>query len=170
MAEWVGIDGQGSSSLIQAGIIETYDPSNPSLYNITPWWEILPASMKPITTISVNASDQITVTIDQIRGTNWAITLTDNTNGETFTTDQTYTGPGSSAEWIVEAPQTATAIQTTLAPYSPDVNFNSLRISGSDTSLTEAVMVQNGYQVSTPSGLTSNGFNVAYGNVAPAAP
>jgi hypothetical protein len=31
-------------------------------------------------------------------------------------------------------------------------------------------MVQNGNQTSTPSALTANGFNVAYGNVAPAPP
>ena len=45
----------------------------------------------------------MTVAINQVNGTQWGITLTDNTNGQSFTTDQTYTGPASTAEWIVEA-------------------------------------------------------------------
>ncbi len=170
MGEWVGIDGYSNSSLIQAGIGEYCDPNNPSLFYIKPWWEILPALSNPITSVSVAPGDQITVTIGQRSGTVWTITLTDNTNGETFTTYQTYTGPGSSAEWIVEAPTTANGIQTTLAPYSPNVNFNSIRVTGSYTTLTECIMVQNGYYVSTPSPLGSNGFSVAYGSVAPVAP
>jgi hypothetical protein len=167
MGEWVGIDGVGSSTVIQAGIGEYPDPSNPNLFYLQPWWETFPALPVNITTIAVAPGDQVTVTIGQISGTEWGITLTDNTNGESFTTDQTYTGPGSSAEWIVEAPGSPTK---TLAPYSPEVTFGDLRFSGSQTTLSEWIMVQSGAQVSTPSSLDSNGFNVAYGDVAPAAP
>jgi hypothetical protein len=119
--------------------------------------------------VSVAAGDEVTVTIGQINGAEWGITLTDDTNGESFTTDQTYTGPGSSAEWIVEAP-TLNGSLTTLAPFSPAVTFSDLRFVGTETTLTELVMLQYGVQVSTPSALDSNGFNVAYGGIAPAAP
>jgi hypothetical protein len=169
MAEWVGIDGVGISPLIQAGIDEYIDPSNLSLFYIRAWWEILPALQTPITSVSVAAGDEVTVTIGQINGAEWGITLTDDTNGESFTTDQTYTGPGSSAEWIVEAP-TLNGSLTTLAPFSPAVTFSDLRFVGTETTLTELVMLQYGVQVSTPSALDSNGFNVAYGGIAPAAP
>lgn len=168
MSEWVGIDGAGNSSLIQAGIRETVDPHNPSLFLIVPWWEILPAAETDIRSISVAPGDQITVAIEQISPGGWEITLSDDTNGETFTTDQAYTGPSASAEWIVEAP-TRGVSTTELATYSP-VTFSGLKVAGSDTTLTEAIMFQNGVQVSTPSPLTANGFGVAYGAVAPAAP
>ena len=165
MAEWVGIGGgNGGSSIIQAGIVEYSDPNNPNYFYIQPWWETYPAPPTNITTVSVAPGDQVTVTIEQVSGTDWAITLTDNTNGESFTTDQTYSGTDTSAEWIVEAPE------TTLAPYTPDVTFSDLGTAESNTTLTEWIMVQAGNQVSTPSALTSNGFNVAYGDVAPAGP
>ncbi|HUY09932.1 MAG TPA: G1 family glutamic endopeptidase [Candidatus Dormibacteraeota bacterium] len=166
-AEWVGIDGFTNTSLIQAGINEPYDASTKT-YVVQAWWEILPASATPIS-MTVSPGDSITVTIGQISGTDWAITLTDNTTAQTFTTDQTYTGPLTSAEWILEAP-TVSTVQSTLGPYSPDVTFTGLGISGPQSNLTEIIMVQNGVQVSTPSPLDSTGFNVAYGDVAPAPP
>jgi Peptidase A4 family/ell wall binding domain 2 (CWB2)/Putative Ig domain len=169
-SEWVGIDGLSLSSVIQAGISESFDPSNPNLFYIQPWWQVSPASTPvPITSVAVAVGDEITVTIGQVSGSEWGITLTDDTNGESFTTDQTYTGPGSSVEWIVEAP-TVSGATTTLAPYSPAVTFSDLRLGGTETALTEFVMTQAGIQVSTPSALTGNGFNVAYGSVAPPAP
>jgi hypothetical protein len=58
----------------------------------------------------------------------------------------------------------------TLAPYSPVVTFSDLGFSGSSTKLQEVVMVQSGNQVSTPSTLTPNGFNVAYGSTTPQPP
>lgn len=170
MAEWVGIDGDGNTSLIQAGIDELPNPNNASQFFIVPWWEILPAAQTDITTVSVSAGDQVTVTIDQISGTEWSITLTDDTNGQSFTTVQTYTGPGASAEWIVEAPYNSNGNQFTLAPYTPVVNFSDLGSTPVGSTEQEIIMVQANNQVSTPSALSSNGFNVAYGSVAPAAP
>jgi hypothetical protein len=166
----VGIDGLSLSSVIRAGISESFDPSNPNLFSIQPWWQVSPASTPvPITSVAVAVGDEITVTIGQVSASEWGITLTDDTNGQSFTTDQTYTGPGSSVEWIVEAP-TVSGATTTLAPYSPAVTFSDLRLGGTETGLTEFVMTQAGIQVSTPSALTGNGFNVAYGSVAPPAP
>jgi hypothetical protein len=169
LSEWVGVDGVNDTSLIQAGISEHIDPSNPDLVLVNPWWEILPAVETPIANIALAEGDEITVTIGQISGSDWGITLTNDTNGESFTTDQTYTGPGSSVEWILEAP-TDEGVQTTLAPYSPIITFSDLRFVGSDTTQIEVFMVQAGDQVSTPSALVSDSFNVAYGDVAPAAP
>ncbi|MHB8313606.1 MAG: G1 family glutamic endopeptidase, partial [Candidatus Dormibacteria bacterium] len=173
-AEWVGIDGYPptNTSLIQAGIDEPYDAST-NTYQIRAWWEILPAYptmvLIPAVDMSVATGNSITVTIGQISGTDWGITVTDDTTGQTFTTDQTYAGPLASAEWIVEAPGLNGAIET-LGGYTPDVTFSSLGITGSQTALDDCIMVQNGVQVSTPSALDATGFNVAYGDVAPPAP
>jgi hypothetical protein len=172
MSEWVGIGGVGNGTpLIQAGISEQIDPSNPNLVSLLPWWEVLPAfpTEVPIAGIALAEGDEITVTIGQISGTDWAITLTNDANGETYTTDQTFTGLGPTAEWIVEAPA-VDGSTTTLAPYSPAVSFSDLRIAPINTTIEDMVMVQAAGQVSTPSAFNSNGFNVAYGDVAPAAP
>ncbi|MHB1500010.1 MAG: G1 family glutamic endopeptidase [Candidatus Dormibacteria bacterium] len=168
MAEWAGIDGASNSNLIQAGIVETQDPSNPSNFYIVPWWEILPSPETPITTMTVAPGDLLTITIAQQSGSSWSISLLDTTNGQSFTTVQTYTGPLSSVEWIVEAPQVNGA-QSTLADYTT-TSFTNLAETGPISSEVESLMVQNGQQVSTPSSLTSSGFAVAYGPNAPAPP
>ena len=170
MSVWVGIDGgNGDNSLIQAGFNESPDSASPSGFVIQPWWEILPASETYINSVDIAAGDTVTVAIEQVNGTQWGITLTDNTNGQSFTTDQTYTGPASTAEWIVEA-LTVNGGVSTLAPYSPAVGFSDLGFVGSDTTLEEVVMMQGGVQVSTPSVLTTDGFDVAYGSSPPAGP
>ena len=160
----------GNDPLIQAGVDEYPDPNNSSLFYIQPWWEVVPAFPQiNITSVTVAAGDEVTVTIVQISGTTWGIELTDDTNGESFTTAQTYAGTGSTAEWIVEAPTVGGQI-VTLAPYSPVVDFSDLEITPVNTAVEELEMVQSGSLVSTPSALTSSGFNVAYGDIAPAAP
>ena len=166
-SEWVGIDGATNSYLIQAGVDEYYDPLTGYVY-LAAWWEILPAAETQIS-MGVLPGDSITVTVGQVSGSEWAIQIIDNTTGQTFLTDQTYTGPGASAEWIMEAPEVNGAIST-LAEYSPDVTFSGIRINGPETTITDIVMVQNNVQVSTPSGFTANGFAVAYGGTAPPPP
>ena len=167
MSEWVGVDGLYDTSLIQAGIQECPDPSDTSRFYIQPWWEMLPATQTNVA-MTVAPGNSMTVDIGQITGTNWGNTVTDNSTGRTFTIDQTYSGPLESAEWIVEAPQ-AGGSQTALAAYSA-TGFASIVATGAQTSLDEIVMDQNGVQVSTPLALVSGPFNVAYGDVPPAAP
>jgi hypothetical protein len=168
MSEWVGIDGFSDSSLIQAGIQEYPDPSDTDLFYIVPWWEILPANQTNISGLTIAPGNSITVNIGQLSGTTWAITLKDDSTGQNFTTDQSYSADLSSAEWIVEAPEDNES-PTQLADYSA-TGFSGMGITGTETALDEIVMVQNGVQVSTPSALVSGAFNIAYGDVAPAAP
>ncbi len=170
MSEWVGIGGgNGDSSLIQAGFNESPDPNNPNNFFVQPWWEILPSSETYITSVQIRPGDEVTVTLYHFTGYQWAITLTDDTDGQTFTTDQAYSGPASTAEWILEA-LTVGGTVTPLAPFSPAVTFSDLGFAGSVTKLEEVVMLQSGGQVSTPSPIDANGFNVAYGATAPQPP
>ncbi len=169
VSEWVGVDGASDSdtALIQAGVAESGDPQSPGGVSIQPWWEILPASETDISTVSVSAGDRVTVTIWQLSGSTWEINLTDDTNGQSYTTPpEQFTGTGSSAEWIVEAPaqcQSQNQCQLTpLVPYSPDVVFSNLGMSGPETSLDQLTMVQAGQDVSTPSALSSGQFSVSY--------
>ena len=171
LSEWVGIDGSDNGALIQAGVTEVPDPGNPAGFDLYAWWEVLPAANQPITTMTVSPGDEVSVTIGQVSGTNWEIRLTDVTNGQSYTQDVGYTGPGTSAEWIVEAPtDSQTRQQLPLAPYSPAVNFSGFSATGDSTAVSEVVMAQENQQVSTPCALTAAGFSVAYGATAPPAP
>ena len=170
-SEWVGIDGaNGPGPLIQAGVHETYDPNTNRVYT-SAWWEILPATETLIPSVLVTPGDSVTVTIWQASGTLWGITVADGTTGQSFTTDQTYTGPGTSAEWIVEAPtDSLTNAEDTLGAYNPPVTFSNLRMGGPETSLEADTMYQGGVAVSVPSALTSTGFTVSYTGSATPAP
>ena len=171
VSEWVGIDGSGNGSLIQAGVTEVPDTTTSVGPDVFAWWEVLPLASQPIATMAVNPGDEVSITISQVSGTSWAIHLTDGTNGQDYTQDVSYSGPGTSAEWVVEAPTDAQGDQQLpLAPYSPAVDFSGLSASGSSTALSEVVMDQEDQQVSTPSALTFAGFSVAYGATAPVAP
>ena len=190
MDEWVGIDGFNNAWLIQAGIMEsmlpcqgtTVDqtaPYNPNEFYICPWTFLIAngqAAQGPIPQLTIAPGDSVTVTIGQVSTSAcpsatecWGIRVQDNTTGQFSVTDQPYSGPGSSAEWIVEAPLVNGA-PAPLGDYSPEVTFSALGASGPAATLDEVIMVQNGVQVSTPSALDSTGFNVAYGDVAPPPP
>jgi hypothetical protein len=144
---------------------EQADPNSPSGVDYSPWWEILPATATPITTVTVNPGDKVTVTIWQVSGSTWEVNLTDDTTGESFSTPpEHYTGPGSTAEWVVEA-TTECRFQcrtSPLAPYSPAVTFSDLGMAGPQKSLDEITMVQGLGAVSTPSAMTLGGFSVSY--------
>ena len=166
VSEWVGVDGASSSdtSLIQAGVYESPDPANPAGFDVQAWWEILPAAETDITTVAVKAGDTVSVTLWELTATTWEINLTDVTNGQSFTTPpEQYRGPGSSAEWVVEAAAQCgfRCHLSPLAPYSPAVAFSDLGMTGPERSLEEITMVQ-GTNVATPSALTADRFSVAY--------
>ena len=161
---WVGIDGWDNQQLIQAGIDEEIDPVT-SRVDIWPWWEILPSASTPITTVSVSAGDQVTVSIWQVNGGQWEISLVDSTDGQSFSTLQSYSGAGQSAEWIVEAPENGqTRLIYPLAPYSPAVPFTNLGVAGADQSLDEITLAQGSpaANVSAPSAFSPSGFSVSY--------
>jgi hypothetical protein len=119
----------------------------------------------------VAAGDVVTVSIGQVSAGVWRISVTNDTTRQTFSTTESYAGPGGSAEWIVEAPvSAATGRIETLGQYTPSVTFSDLSTTGAQTSVTAEVMVQQGVTVSQPSTFTPAGFNVAYGAVAPDPP
>ncbi|HVC22677.1 MAG TPA: G1 family glutamic endopeptidase [Candidatus Dormibacteraeota bacterium] len=172
LSEWVGVDGYGNSSLIQAGVDEYPDASAAGGFDVMPWWEIVPAPETPISlATAVRPGDSLTVVIGQLSGTLWQITLTDNTTGHSFSTVQTYSGPGGTAEWIVEAPTDSSTGQVyPLASYSP-TTFSAISDNGPNSLETGLAIVQNGADVSSPSALGSGGtsFTMTYGSSNPVA-
>src|SRR5208282_654328 len=123
---WIGVDGFNDSDLIQTGTEEDYY-SGSAHYDA--WWEILPASETEIspTTYAVAPGDRMSASIWETSATSggrrhssghvWDITISDTTKGWTFSTSKAYTGPGTSAEWIMEAPEVGGSIAT-LAHYT----------------------------------------------------
>jgi len=170
VAEWVGLDGDSSSnpSVLQAGVAEDYDVGS-NRYLVHAWWESYPAPPHDVPVV-VNSGDRVTVKIAETGAALWTLTLADDTTGRSYTTVQTYTGPATSAEWIVEAPTDMRTNKVVPLPSYSDVTFTNLGVVGSEGPLTRVVMIANGVPISEPSPLTSAGFTVAHGSVVPAAP
>ncbi len=181
-AAWAGIDGFTNSDLIQAGTEQDFTGRSA---HYSAWWEILPAAETVIPSITVKPGDTITVSITKVSAGQWSITLTDKGSAAhaaqpSFTTTQSYSGPGASAEWILEAP-TVNGRQATLASYGSTA-FDPDAVNGVAPGLTAGSggeLVQGSFfrsqVVSIPSGPDtgpppSDGFAIGYGSNAPPAP
>jgi hypothetical protein len=168
-ALWVGIDGFSNGSLIQAGTEADYY-GGASHYSA--WWEILPAPAVRIRGLSVRAGDQVTVTIARASAGRWRITVTDARSGS-YTTTQRYAGPGTSAEWIEEAPVVA-GRATPLAIHGAVV-FDNATVNGRSPNLVAedgGAMIRRGVQSNTPSppDADANGFALAQQAIPPGSP
>jgi hypothetical protein len=201
---WVGVDGFNNDDLIQTGTEEDYY-SGGAHYDA--WWEILPASETEISQ-PVSPGDRMSASIYETSATTgstrgfgrhgssseheWVIDISDTTQGWNFSTTQGYSGPGASAEWVVEAPEVGNRIAT-LAHYaiSPPTGVGDFDNAGILSSIVSSgapaptyspaglnyqndsgVMIQNDVQVSTPGDpdTVDTAFNAAYGATAPSPP
>jgi hypothetical protein len=179
---WIGIDGDGNGDLIQTGTEQDWSSSTgqaPFAANYFAWWEILPYTATPIP-MSITPGDQMCASIGEI-GTSgqWTISLTNETSGGTFSTQQPYAGPADSAEWIVEAPFATDGSYNcgpcTLASYGL-TTFSQATEDGADPELTPT----NGLEMDQPLGTVvsipsdpdsyGNGFSLAYGSAQPLPP
>lgn len=169
-SDWVGIDGFNNSNLIQTGTESDFF-SGRAHYDA--WWEILPAAETVIPSINVSPGDKFSATITHGSGSSWTIKITDTSNGQSFTTNQSYGGPQTSAEWIEEAPTVGGRIAT-LANYGSTI-FDPGTVNGGNPGLAASdggTMVQHGVTVSTPSNpdKDTDGFTAAYGSAQPSPP
>jgi hypothetical protein len=100
-ATWVGIGGEHTRDLIQAGTEETVLSSGRIRYSA--WYEILPAPSRPVR-LTVSAGDTVTVSVNQDEPGIWSISFINQTTGGRYDRTVAYDSWLSSAEWIVEAP------------------------------------------------------------------
>ncbi len=121
---WIGIDGFANTDLIQTGTAHDWIQGKPVYYA---WWEILPATETMIPN-PVSPGDCMRGIITKLTRHSWCISLINLTKGWTFRTIQRYTGPQSSAEWIVEAPSVGGSIAS-MSRLSP-VAFRNCRLNG----------------------------------------
>jgi hypothetical protein len=181
-ATWTGIGGYNTSDLIQAGTGEQSAPNNPILGpQYYAWYELLPNSETPLTNCSgdpnctVTPGDSVSVTISNVSGNTWSISLTDSGKWS-WSQNVNYSSSESSAEWILEAP--TLVAQTILAPVGT-VHFGPTS-TYTDGSGTHTIAAGNPTQIdlgtgvvneATPSALASDGqsFNdCAYAQSCPA--
>lgn len=168
-SSWVGIDGFNNSDLIQTGTEQDFYSGQP---HYSAWWEILPAA-ETVIPDPVSPGDVMQASIAKQPSGLWLITLTDTTKGWTAQETESYSGPGTSAEWIQEAPTVGGRVAT-LADYGT-TTFDPGTANGANPGLVAAdggVMIQKRAQVSTPSlpDSDSDGFNISYGSSSPSAP
>lgn len=197
-ATWIGIDGFNNNSLIQTGTEQDVSSDGTPMYSA--WWTTSSNHFVEQTITNncttgntscghVAAGDAISATITETNTSTsaWSITIADGTQWS-FTESLTYTGQRASAEWIVEAPTVGGRIAT-LANYNSPLTFNpdtigAATINGSASpALTysdggEMVAVsgrgkfaqQQVVSIPSPPDSDADGFAIAYGMTAPAAP
>ena len=123
-ASWIGIDGDGSNDVFQAGIeCEVFRSGNSITRHIYPWWEWYPTPEVQITNFTVNPGDMVTMILCSTQGagsTTGTVFITNRTTGDSTSVSLTAPGNtklvGNSAEWIVEAP-TVGGSQSAIADY-----------------------------------------------------
>ena len=179
-AAWAGVDGFNNGSLIQTGTEQDYY-SGAAHY--AAWWTTSAQGFaeQPISE-PVSPGDPMSASISESNAStsSWAITLTDGSaaHGWSFTKTLTYTGPGTSAEWIMEAPTVGGRVAT-LAHYQSPTTLDPGTVNGASPLLKssnggELVARSKGRSivVSIPSVPDNDvdGFNISYGSSAPAAP
>ena len=176
---WIGIDGSNNGYIIQAGTDSNCDANGNANYDT--WWNVIndPQNPPPNTvscTTNINAGDSMFAEVKQVSGSTWAITIKDLTQSlDCSPSNQTYNGPYSSAEWIVERPANGyvnghytfwTLTNYNSAPFTngtqnganPNLNYST------DSAEMTSDGTQNGEVLSTPStpNSTTNGFTAYY--------
>jgi Peptidase A4 family len=163
-AIWVGIDGYSDSTVEQIGTEQ--DWTGGAVYYA--WYEMYPNASYRIP-YAVYPGDAMLGNVTYDNG-QFILTLSDSTQGWTFTTTQTASGAlRQSAEWVVEAPW--------LGKVLPLANFGTVTFTGASATLSgttgtisswpyDPITMVDGKATATPSPLSPDGssFTVTYGS------
>jgi Peptidase A4 family len=159
---WVGLDGADNHDLLQAGIAESDfatptnarpakwpEPEPPPFFcggpvRVFAWWEDLPS--RPVqVSLPVAVGDSVTVSIFKMSPGWWALAVHDITTKRSFFLVQPYSGPQTSVEWVVEAPQMMGLLgDGNPVPFSV-VNFRNLGAEGEARVLERCSFSSGGY-------------------------
>lgn len=161
-ATWIGIGGVTSGDLIQVGTDNIVSASGQ--VTTSAFYEMLPAVSQTVPGMTVTPGDSLSASLSEVSASQWTITITDLTNGQSYTNTVTYSSSNSSAEWIEEDPSTS---RNRLIPFDDfgEASFTSglTTLSGSsvnvaDSSALPITMVNNQDQpIATPSAIGSDG-------------
>lgn len=160
---WVGIDGDGTNSVEQTGTDADCSNGAPQYYA---WYEMYPKFPVNLSN-PVRPGDHINAEVKVSGKGNFALTISDTTQGWTFTTNQKSTKAKlGSAEWIAEAPSGSGGVLP-LANFGT-ISFTSCSANGVSISSNpnpDEIVMQSGSTVKAqPSALGSGGasFSVAW--------
>jgi len=103
---WVGLDGDGSSTVEQTGTSADCNGSSPSYYA---WYEMYPKYPVNLS-LAVRPGDSLTGTVSVDRTGRYTLTLVNNTTHQSFSTTQKGHGANYSAEAIAEAPSSRSGV------------------------------------------------------------
>ncbi|WP_051939656.1 G1 family glutamic endopeptidase [Phaeacidiphilus oryzae] len=152
-APWVGLDGYGSGSVEQTGVQTDCSSGRPVL---SAWYEMYPAS--PVYwNDPVSEGDSMTASVVSDGGGNYSLTLTDNTQGWTEKTDQSYAGQNASAEAVIESP-------TSSYPSFGSLSFSGVTVDGRPFSDAGPSALDSGGYVPGP--LSGGDFTISPGGAA----
>lgn len=161
-ATWIGIGGgcldtsctATDSTLIQAGTEQ--DVASDGSVSYSAWWEIVPAP-SVTASITVSPGDLISCDITETLPELWTITLSDLTNGQSFTETVPYPSTQLTAEWIEETPVEVGTSGAGIAalPNLSTVSFTGATVNGSPADLQADQAIQltdsTGTPIATPS-------------------
>lgn len=161
-ATWIGIGGVTSSDLIQIGTQDNV--SSQGAVVTSGFYEVLPAPSQQIISMNISPGDSITASVVETSTNTWVLSMTDNTNNQTFTTTLTYKSSNSSAEWIEEDPSNLKGQLIPLDNFST-INFiNALVVENNQTlnlqssnSMSVAMVNSNDQFIASPSAYNSTG-------------
>ena len=125
---WVGIDGTTTPDLIQAGTEQDWTVSGPLYYA---WYELLPGSAVELG--PVHPGDEVTASVAQLSPGKWSISIKDSTTGQSWSQQVAYNAAGVSAEWVVEAPTSASSQAVEPLAAFGSVDFSHISVGGTGT-------------------------------------
>jgi hypothetical protein len=162
---WVGLDGVTNTTVIQTGTGQNTSGGKTTYFA---WYELFPALSVPVEYVTPGDTMKASI-VEDAPGT-WTIVIDDLTSGQNFTKTVAYSGPGTSAEWIEEAPSSATGQQLTLANFGT-AHFTNMAATGSNLSAATLFPVDmddaNGNIIASPGPVANGAFTVTYGRPAP---
>jgi Peptidase A4 family len=166
-ATWIGIGGgcldtscdATDETLIQAGTDQNVAADGTASYSA--WWELVPVPSVN-SSVTVNPGDLINCSISEIVPGLWSISLSDETDGQSFSETLPYTSTLDTAEWIEETPlEIGTDAGLASLPNLSTVSFTNASVNGANAGLTsdEGVVLtdSNGNPIATPSAPSSAG-------------
>ena len=136
-AAWIGVGGVSTGDLIQVGTQDTVSASGTETSSA--FYELLPHASKTIGSMTVSPGDTVEASLAEAATNEWKVTITDTSNGQSFTTNVAYDSQLSSAEWIEEDPSYSASRLVPLDNFSP-ITF------------TDAAAIENGNTVNLASG------------------
>jgi len=102
-AAWVGLGGTNSNDLIQAGTQAIVGRDGKVTYQA--WMELMPDPSVPLP-IHIEPGDEVSVDIHALSQGRFAVSIANQTSGDSYHTQVSYLSNLSSAEWIEEMPAT----------------------------------------------------------------